>query len=139
MSVDKQQTWAEAVVECVADEKERLRLINLYEPDETADALLRQVVIANDLRSSLKAGEEERKLLQEEVLKLLAEVERLRADAERLEWIEANPEHPQMPYFADGHWYVPYLLSGAGGLGGGVGARPFATLRAAIDDAREAK
>lgn len=52
MSEDKQQTRAEAVVECVADEKERLRLLNLYEPDELAAALLRQVEIANAFRKA---------------------------------------------------------------------------------------
>jgi len=82
MSVDKQQTWAEAVVECVLDEKERLRLLNLYEPDELAAALLRQVAIANALRSSLTCCEEERRLEQEEVRNLQAEVERLRESAD---------------------------------------------------------
>ena len=58
MSEDKQQTWAEAVVECVTDEKERARLLNFYEPDEMAAALLRQVAIANDLRAALATRDE---------------------------------------------------------------------------------
>jgi len=99
MSVDKQQTWAEAVVECVEDAAERTRLLQLYEPDEMAAALLRQVAIANALRSSLSCCEEERRLQAEEVRKLRAEVERLKAhDAEWTQkaatWL-ASPEAAQ--------------------------------------------
>lgn len=54
-------------------------------------------------------------------------------DAARYRWLRDNPEHPSVPYFGDGRWYIAYEVSNAGGFGGGVGAMPFDTLDAAID------
>lgn len=73
----------------------------------------------------------------ENVQKLKAERDALKADAERLEWMQDNPEHESAPYFDGGKWHIPYLVSGAGGSGAGVGTKTFDTLRAAIDAARE--
>jgi len=65
----------------------------------------------------------------------MTEAERLEADAERYRWLRDNPTHESTPYFDDGKWLVPYLVSGAGGSGGGVGVKTFDTLDSAIDEA----
>jgi hypothetical protein len=58
-------------------------------------------------------------------------------DTARLDWLEKayQGEHEHAPYFNDGLWRFPYLVSGAGGYGGGVGEATFNTLREAIDAA----
>lgn len=59
-------------------------------------------------------------------------------DTDRLNWL-ANAyrdQHPHAPYFDSGYWRVPYLVSGDGGMGGGVSEATFPTLREAIDTAR---
>ena len=60
----------------------------------------------------------------------------LRRDAEYFRWVSANPEHPSMPYYDTGRWWVPYEVSNAGGFGGGVGATSFDSLAAAIAKAK---
>lgn len=67
-----------------------------------------------------------------ELIRRLREAER---DAERLNWIEADMQEnePVSIEFRDGKFRFPYLVSGAGGLGGGVGEANFDSLREAID------
>jgi hypothetical protein len=66
----------------------------------------------------------------------LRESEELRRDAERLNWLQDNPEHESVPYPEDGRWHVPYMVRSHGDVGSGVGLRTYETLRAAIDSAR---
>lgn len=68
----------------------------------------------------------------------LRESEELRRDAERLNWLQDNPEHESVPYPEDGRWHVPYMVRSHGDVGSGVGLRTYETLRAAIDSARGA-
>lgn len=67
----------------------------------------------------------------------LRESEELRRDAERFAWLRDNPGHRSVPYFEDGKWHAPYLVSNAGGSGCGVGLRTYETLGDAIDAARK--
>lgn len=60
---------------------------------------------------------------------LEAEVARYKADAERLDWCEANPDHGSMPYYEDGKFNVTWLSRRAEG----VCTSQFNTLREAID------
>jgi hypothetical protein len=62
-----------------------------------------------------------------------------RGDAERLDWYEraCSEGHPHTPECHEGVWCYPYLVVGAGGFGGGVGHKAFASLREAIDSARK--
>jgi hypothetical protein len=50
-----------------------------------------------------------------------------------------HEEHPNTPYFNGDHWAVPYLVTNAGGSGGGVGAALFNTLREAMVEALKLK
>jgi hypothetical protein len=69
----------------------------------------------------------------------LRESEELRRDAERLNWLQDNPEHESVPYPEDGRWHVPYMVRSHGDAGSGVGLRTYETLRSAIDSAREVR
>lgn len=68
-------------------------------------------------------------------------IDALRADgpdAERYRWLRGNPE--SIPYRDErDFWCVPYLVSNAGGHGGGVGESRHKSLDAAIDAARAAQ
>lgn len=72
-----------------------------------------------------------------EITRLRAEVEALRADApdaQRFRWMRDNPA--SIPYRDEMDvWCVPYLVSNAGGHGGGVGESRHKSLDAAIDAA----
>ncbi len=50
-----------------------------------------------------------------------------------LMWVIENPD--SHPYFNDGKWRIPYLVSGAGGFGGGVGEYTGDTLNKVIKTA----
>jgi hypothetical protein len=67
----------------------------------------------------------------------LRESEEWRRDAERFAWLRDNPEHGSVPYFEDGKWHAPYLVSSADGSGCGVGLLTYETLGDAIDAARK--
>ena len=71
-----------------------------------------------------------------EVDALRAENADLRRDRERMDWLEKKD--PQ-PYYSDGKWRIPYLVSNDGGFGGGVGEATGDSLRAAIDAAIAAR
>lgn len=65
------------------------------------------------------------------------EVER---DTQRLDWLQRDMlfSEPTGIAWEDGAFCFPYLVSGAGGSGGGVGMARFRSLREAIDAARAA-
>jgi len=71
---------------------------------------------------------------------LRAEVEGLREDKARLDWLEADlqkgDDEGVCIEFRDGKFRFPYLVSNDGGFGGGVGEFHSSTLRSAIDAAR---
>ena len=52
----------------------------------------------------------------------------LSIDSQR--WLAEHPEHE--PYFSEGKWRIPYLVSSAGGSGGGVGEFSHPTLPGAV-------
>lgn len=52
-------------------------------------------------------------------------------DRTRIDWLADHPESG--PYLEDGLWRIPYLVSGDGGFGGGVGTMTHRTLRGVID------
>lgn len=63
-----------------------------------------------------------------------AEIKRLSA---ALEWAldHAASDHPNYPYREDDKWTFPYLVSNAGGFGGGVGNAYFSTALEAVEAA----
>jgi chromosome segregation ATPase len=67
---------------------------------------------------------------------LKAERDRLLIQQARLEFLNEHPE--SMPYIEDGIWHIPYLMDGAGGLGGGVGEYTSRSFINVIDIARAA-
>ena len=67
------------------------------------------------------------------------EVAELRRDRDRLDWLEKKDPQPYQPYYDNGKWRIPYLMSGDGGFGGGVVEATADSLRAAIDAARAGK
>lgn len=67
----------------------------------------------------------------EEIDRLRAENERLKAGAARFQWMLDNPAHESMPFTtADGQWCVQFSV-----VVGGVHRRYYKTLDAAIDAA----
>lgn len=79
--------------------------------------------------------------LHEEASAALAVVRAHDRDGERLDWLEQNPRHENVPYFdeSEGGWGFPYAISNANGLGGGIGFHRFDSLRAAIGAAMRAE
>ena len=76
---------------------------------------------------------------QAKIAALETELAEARKDSERLGWMEEDMrkcDEGVAIYFADGKFSFPYLVSMAGGFGGGVGEKSFSDLRAAIDAAR---
>lgn len=70
---------------------------------------------------------------------LIADRDALREDEKRLDWMQSdmtNGDDGVGIYWSDGGFVFPYLVSNAGGSGGGVGVAFFETLREAIDSAR---
>ena len=59
-------------------------------------------------------------------------------DSERLDWLERAEltDDPCCPLNDGKQWTFPYLVSGSGGFGGGVGEARFNSLRECIDAAR---
>ena len=103
-----------------------------YKTPTSADSLEQQII-----DPSFPKNEREW-WASEEITRLRAEVDALRADAERYRWLRGNSH--AIPYQDEMDvWCVPYLVSNAGGHGGGVGESRHKSLDAAVDAARAAQ
>jgi hypothetical protein len=93
------------------------------------------------LRADLATATEAGNVLTAKLASLRADLRTLsgaleteRADAQRFRWMRDNPA--SIPYRDEMDvWCVPYLVSNAGGHGGGVGESRHKSLDAAIDAA----
>ena len=56
-------------------------------------------------------------------------------DIDDQRWLSNHPEYE--PYFMDGRWRIPYLMSNDGGFGGGVGEFCHPTMKGVVALARE--